>query len=356
VTQKTVGYVRLQWTCPNCGAKNPGPQKSCSGCGAAQPADVEFEQAAQEELVQDEAEIQRARSGPDVHCAYCGARNPAGATVCTQCGANLAEAAARAAGRVLGAHRAEPMADVACPACGAMNPATALKCSKCGASMAQPGPITAPATSAAGRGCSPIAIIGGIVAIGVIAALIFVLTRTSDVVGKVQGVSWMRSVAVEALGPATYQTWRDQVPRDGRIGRCEERVRGTSQQRTANSREVCGTPYTKDTGSGYGEVVQDCVYEVYDEWCDYTVMEWQRVDALVLQGADLNPRWPEPRLATDQRAGERAEKYEITFDADGKTYTYTTRDSDLFSRCEIGSRWILKVNQLGSVTAIEPGS
>ena len=355
MTQKTVGYVKLQWTCPNCGAKNPGPQKSCSGCGAAQPVNVAFEQAAQEELVKDTAEIERARSGPDVHCAYCGARNPAGSEVCTQCGANLAEAAARAAGQVLGAHRAEPVPDIACPSCGAPNPATALKCAKCGASMAVP-PVAAVATAApSGRGCGPIAIAGGIVAIGVIAALIFLLTKTSDVVGTVKDVTWMRSVAVEALGPATYQTWRDQVPRDATLGRCIDKVRRTQDQPTARSREVCGTPYTKDTGSGYGEVVQDCKYEVYDDWCDYTVMEWQRVDALVLEGADLNPRWPQPQLATDQRAGERAEKYEITFDADGKTYTYTTGDSNLFSRCEIGSRWILKVNQLGSVTAIEPG-
>jgi ribosomal protein L40E len=353
MAQKTVGYVKLQWTCPNCGARNPGPQKSCSGCGAAQPANVEFEQAAQEELVRDEAEIQRAKSGPDVHCAYCGARNPAGAEVCTQCGANLAEAAARAAGKVLGAHRAEPVPDVICPSCGAPNPATALKCTKCGASLAQPAaPVTQPA--ATGRGCRPIAIVGGVVALGIIAALIFLVTKTSDVVGTVRDVSWMRSVAIEALGPATYQTWRDQVPRDARPGRCVEKVRGTSSQQTANSREVCGTPYTKDTGSGYGEVVQDCVYEVYDDWCDYTVMEWQQVDALVLEGADLNPRWPEPQLATDRRAGERAEKYEITFDADGKQYVYTTRDSELFGRCEVGSRWILKVNQLGSVAAIEP--
>ena len=152
-----------------------------------------------------------------MHCAFCGARNPTGAVDCTQCGANLAEAAARAKGRVIGAHREGPVPDVACPSCGAINPATALKCAKCGASMAQPvAPVAAPA--APGRGCGPIAIIGGVVAIGIIAALIFLLTKTSDVVGKVQAVNWMRSVAVQALGPVTHQTWRDEVPRDARLG------------------------------------------------------------------------------------------------------------------------------------------
>ncbi len=354
MTQKSVGYVKLQWTCPNCGAKNPGPQKTCSGCGAAQPANVEFEQAAQEELIKDEAEIQRAKAGPDVHCAYCGARNPAGSEICTQCGANLAEAAARAKGRVLGALRDKPAPDVPCPSCGATNPATALKCAKCGASMAKPRPAPAPVAAAKGRGCGPIPIIGGVVLVGIIAAFIFLLTKTSDVVGQVQGLNWTRSVAVEALGPVTHQTWREDVPRDGVLGRCTQKVHHTQSQPTANSREVCGTPYTKDTGSGYGEVVQDCEYEVYADWCDYTVQEWQRVDEVTLAGSDLNPRWPEPRLMTDQREGDRTEKYEITFDADGKSYTYRTGDAALFSRCEIGSRWILKVNQLGNVNAIEP--
>ena len=354
MTEKTVGYVKLQWTCPACGAKNPGPQKTCSGCGAAQPANVEFEQAAQEELVKDEAEVQRARGGPDVHCAFCGARNPAGSKICTQCGADLAEAAARASGKVVGAFRDKPAPDVACPSCGAMNPATALKCAKCGASLAQPAPAPVAAAPARSRSCAPIAIVGGVVVVGIIALLIFLLTKTSDVIGKVQAANWERRVAIEALQPVTHQAWRDEVPADGVLGRCTQKVHNTQSQPAPNSKEVCGTPYTKDKGSGYAEVVQDCSYEVYADWCDYTVKEWQQVNAATLTGSDLNPRWPTPQLMTDQREGPRQENYEIIFDADGKSYTYRTGDANLFGRCQIGSRWVLKVNQLGSVNAIEP--
>jgi hypothetical protein len=164
----------------------------------------------------------------------------------------------------------------------------------------------------------------------------------------------MRSIAVEALLPVTYQTWRDEVPRNAELGRCVERVHHTQHVPAANSQEVCGTPYVRDTGSGYGEVVQDCVYEVYAEWCEYTVMEWQPVRTETLRGDDLAPRWPEARTGDRERLGERMEQYEIIFATDGSTYTYHTRDPDLFSRCTIGSRWILQVNQLGSVTAIEP--
>ena len=353
MTEKTVGFVKLQWTCPACGGKNPGPQKTCSGCGAAQPANVEFEQAAQEEMVKEEAEVQRAKSGPDVHCAFCGARNPAGATICTQCGADLAEAAARASGRVMGAHRDAPAPDVPCPSCGAPNPATALKCAKCGASLAQPLPTPAQPAPAR-RGCGPIAIVGGVVLVGIVAALVFLLTKTDDVVGKVQATSWTRNIAIEAFGPVTRQTWRDEVPGDGVLGRCTQKVHHTQSQPAPNSKEVCGTPYTKDKGSGYGEVVQDCQYEVYADWCDYTVKEWKQVDTASLTGNDLNPRWPAPQLLSEQRQGARDEKYEMVFSADGKDYTYRTTDAALYGRCTIGSRWILKVNQLGSVNAIEP--
>jgi len=113
MVKKTLGYVELEWRCPRCGSRNPGPEKTCNGCGAPQPEDVEFEQPAEEELVTEESEIERAKAGPDVHCAYCGARNPADAEICTQCGADLTEASARVSGRVVGAHRDKPAADVA---------------------------------------------------------------------------------------------------------------------------------------------------------------------------------------------------------------------------------------------------
>ena len=101
MTKETLGYVRLEWTCSNCGSKNPGPEKTCGNCGAPQPEDVVFEQPAQEELIADEDAIAQAEAGPDIHCAYCGARNPATAETCSQCGADVKEGEARASGQVL---------------------------------------------------------------------------------------------------------------------------------------------------------------------------------------------------------------------------------------------------------------
>jgi ribosomal protein L40E len=356
MAKETVGYVRLEWTCPNCGAKNPGPQKTCSGCGAAQPANVKFEQAAQEEIITGKDELSRAMAGPDVHCPYCGARNPAGTKTCTQCSGDLSEAVARASGEVVGAHRAGPAPDVPCPACGALNPATALKCSKCGSSMARPKaaarPVPAPK---AGRG--PLMYVAAAVAVLLLliaGACCVLSTRTSDVTADVESASWTRTIAVEALMPAKHQAWRGQIPSDATLGTCRQEVRSVQDDPAPNSKKVCGTPYTVDKGSGYGEVVQECKYEVYDDRCDYTVPEWQTVDTAKLSGSDLNPRWPEPQLNAGQRAGERQEVYEIIFNNDGKKYTYQTGDAAEYAKFAVGSRWTLKVNTFGSVNDVQP--
>ncbi len=354
MVKKTVGYVRLEWTCPRCGSKNPGPQKMCGGCGGPQPDDVKFEQPAQEKLVTDEEEIKRATAGPDEHCPYCGARNPARAETCTQCGGDLTDATARAAGQVLGAHRDKAAKDVPCPSCGAMNPGTALKCSQCGASMAQPKPKPRVKKPTKRPSSGPVAFIAGGAALVLIALFIFLATRTSDVIGIVESVSWTRTIAIEALGPATHEDWRDEIPTDAVVGTCTEKVHHTQDEPAPGAKEVCGTPYTEDTGTGYGEVVQDCQYQVTADWCTFTVQEWQKTDEVTLSGADPNPRWPDLQLGSDQREGTPDEAYQIVFDTDGDTYTYQTSDSAAFSQYAIGSRWVLKVNKLNQLTSIEP--
>jgi predicted RNA-binding Zn-ribbon protein involved in translation (DUF1610 family) len=104
MTRKTVGYVELEWTCPNCGTRNRGTDKKCVACGLPQPADIAFEQQVQEELITDQAVAQQAQQGPDIHCPYCGTRNLAGAERCKQCGGDLVGGKARESGRVVGAH------------------------------------------------------------------------------------------------------------------------------------------------------------------------------------------------------------------------------------------------------------
>ena len=61
MARKTVGYIKLQWSCPNCGTKNPGPNKFCMGCGAAQPEDVHFEAPERQDLIKDEEELEKSQ-------------------------------------------------------------------------------------------------------------------------------------------------------------------------------------------------------------------------------------------------------------------------------------------------------
>jgi hypothetical protein len=360
MARKTVGYVHLEWTCPNCQTENLGVNKFCNGCGAPQPEDVEFHQMAEEKLIEDEAMIARAKAGPDVHCPYCNARNTGDAKFCGACGGDLKDAVARESGRVLGAHRDEPAPDINCPNCGSSNPATAQNCSNCGASLAEePAKAAEPrkkVPAAAPRKGLPVGVVlGGILLCLAFAAVLFLLFgRTEERTGEVRAVSWTRSIPIQVLGPVEYRDWWDEIPAEAEIGSCQEELRDTLEDPAPNSIEVCGTAYTVDSGSGVGEVVQDCYYEVYDDYCSYTVMAWTVFDSITLSGSDLNPRWPEVNLEQGQREGTREEEFQVVFYSDGKTYDYTTSEVDEFTQFTPGSSWVIEVNSFGTVVSVAP--
>jgi ribosomal protein L40E len=365
MTKQTLGYVKLEWVCPNCGSKNPGPQKTCTSCRSPQPEHVQFQQAEQAELITDAGEIAQAKAGADLHCYYCGTRNPATAKTCSQCGADLTQAAARQSGQVLGAYKTGPAEKINCPACGVPNEPKAATCASCGASLVQPKPVQPqPAPVPTKTSFGPVAIIGGVMLLLLVGACIFFFilsTRTNDITGQVQALEWSRTIPIEALVPVTGRAWRDQMPIGAFVNGCTQEQRGTERQSTGQTRQVCGTPYTVDTGTGLGEVKQDCedepIYEempVYDSLCQYTVTVWQQVDQVILTGTDLNPRWPKPNLRAGQRPGSPNESYQIIFATAEKNYIYTTTNAAEFAQFQPGSRWLLKVNSFDTVTAVEP--
>ncbi len=114
---KSKGFIKMEWTCPNCNTRNPGPVKTCQSCGAPQPTDVKFEMGADQNFVKDEKEVEQAKKGADIHCGFCGTRNPADAKTCSQCGGDLKEGMKRQAGQLVdrSAAKAEPFV---CPNCG----------------------------------------------------------------------------------------------------------------------------------------------------------------------------------------------------------------------------------------------
>jgi DNA-directed RNA polymerase subunit RPC12/RpoP len=360
MTQETLGFVKLEWTCPKCGSRNPGPEKTCLSCGAPQPENVQFEQASGQQISQDESLRQVAETGPDIHCPYCGTRNPATAAICSQCGGDLKGAASREVGRVMGAYQAKAPAQVACPRCGAQNPETNLKCANCGA------PLTLPAASpAAARPAIPAKLGWPVIAAMVVLLVclcgggiwIFGKAFTSkDVTGVVEAVQWQTRVEVQALGPVQHTGWRDEIPSGVQIGDCQNQVRRSvdSQPSSGDYNKVCGTPYTKDTGTGIGKVVQDCRFEVLEPYCEYTVDEWKTLHNVENQGNDFAPIFASPRLENNQRLGGKQSSLVVVFDTNQGQYEYSVNNLQEFQRFLVGSQWILNINGFGQVVGVEP--
>ncbi len=359
MARKSIGYTHLQWTCPSCNGKNRGTDEICGNCQAPQPDDIQFEQPAQENLIKDKKMIERAKAGADIHCGYCGTRNVATAVSCTQCGADLSEGQARKSGQHLGSHRKKAAPDINCEFCGTANKADAGSCTSCGASLAgkpvlkpRATPRTLPTPSKRRVSPSLIAIlVAACIGLVVIAVL---FNRTDDVVGRVEAVEWERTVAIEELGPASYEDWRGKIPSDGTVGVCTEKVHHTQTNPAPNSVEVCGEPYTVDTGTGVGEIVQDCEYQVYENWCEYTVNEWHQVDEVMVTGNNYSPQWPQTSLASNQREGEQDENYRVIFSTDGDRYNYGVSSLNALQQYEINSDWILHVNTFDIVVDVEP--
>jgi predicted nucleic acid-binding Zn ribbon protein len=380
MAQKSLGFVELVWICPNCSTKNSGPQKTCQNCGNSQPEDVDFIQDVQAEILQDEAKIAKAEAGPDIHCFYCGTRNPAGATTCSQCGGDLTQGEKRRTSQQVGAYKPDKDAKIICPACDKENEARASECIQCGANLHESRPAesipeqikqtTSKRETQPTKSPSIFDALFGIVGMAGLAGLAFVLcgcmvlfyfmvVRTTDLSGQVQSVSWERTIIIEEEKSVEREDsdWQDEVPAEATVISCSDKIRDTQNNPpvSGNYKEVCGTPYTVDKGSGFGNVVQDCEYEIYDDWCKYNITElkWTEVDRAVRTGNDLNPRWPEIGLKSGQRGGDRIEIYKVFFDTTEGQKLFNPDDEGMFKRCTVGSQWTLKVNVLGTVNGIE---
>lgn len=355
---KELGYTELEWTCPRCQTRNPGTQTTCGGCGAPQPKDVQFETPIQAELVQDQEKIARAQGGPDIQCGFCGTRNPATATLCQQCGADLKQGVRREAGEVVGSFQSGLAPEISCNNCGALNPASARQCSKCGAPLARPKPVVQPPpvtpTRGVQTGISWLAIAAGVIIVGFLIYFGVLSLRTSEVVGVVREVRWRRTIPIEGLVPVQRSAWWDEVPIDGEVQACQPEARRVQDSPAPNTREVCGTPYTVDTGTGLGRVVQDCRYEVLEDRCTFTRNEWQVVDVLEVSGSGFAPEWPAASLQPRQRLGQGNEQFQCVIAAGDRSYTYEPRTFADYQRCKPGSQWRLEVNTFGALVSIQP--
>jgi RNA polymerase subunit RPABC4/transcription elongation factor Spt4 len=356
MTQKELGYVELEWTCKHCGTVNPGMKRVCTNCGAPIGTDDKFELPDQQELITDKQKLEEAKAGAAIQCPYCNVLNPAGTKLCIHCGGDIEEGFRRKAGEVLGAYQSAPVPDKPCPSCGQMVKANADRCPYCGGSLAQ-APTSAVPISKTGPKKIPIWMIAGGIVLGVlclagIIAMIVMSTRTSAVSATVSDVRWQRSIEILALQPAQRAAWEEDVPQEAQNVSCRDEYKETSDVSAPKSTEVCGTPYTIDTGSGAGKVVQDCEYQVYASYCEFTIQELAVVNIAEALGSDNQPYWPATSLQAGQQEGNRIEKYQVTFSANGQTYNYSTVDLAEFSLYSLGSQWQLDINTFGNIKDI----
>ena len=336
MARKILGYIELVWTCDSCNTKNPGAIKSCTSCGAPQPLGVRFEQVDPNtfNFIKDEALIRMARSGPDKHCPYCGTRNMAEALTCVQCGGDLTVGAT-----------SRPSGDVIEP-----YPVDGVQSNV----QQNVGPQPMATRTPMPKGVSIILILV-LLTVCVLGALFLIsMLRTDAITAEVVSTSWERVVILESYQLVDASDWKANIPADAAISSCSLEYRYDSDQPTENSEEICGTPYTIDTGTGVGQVVQDCYYRVYEDYCRYETMGWTVGETLRLNGTDLNAVWPAANLADTQRVGQATETYTIWFSTGGREYDLRTSDYNLYQLAYPGSQWELEVNQLGAVTSAQP--
>jgi ribosomal protein L40E len=350
--RRTLGYIQNEWICPNCGTRNKGSIKTCENCGSPQPENVQFELPSEQKLVTDEASIDAAKAGADIHCPFCGTRNPATAKTCSQCGGDLIEGKARESGRLMQAPPPE-LKIIKCDNCGTDNPSSNAVCSNCGSPLPK---IAAPAFApqgTAGIGAGKLTapkktnwlLIGGILAAVaiccvVIGALIFFPSKS--VQATVVDVHWQTSIPLQEIRAVDHSNEAGSPPSDAYNVSCRD-----------ESQEVCEQK-TVDRGNGYSEVVEECHTET-QQYCSYTVDEWTTIQTYTLDGNNLQPIYEDPSVSSGQRLGEESEELTVTFStADGEQETYSPDTVSEFQQFTVGSTWTLKMNVLGGVVGVEP--
>jgi ribosomal protein L40E len=351
MTQKrTKGFIQLEWVCPNCNSRNPGPVKTCENCGAPQPENVQFEQPAEQKMVTDGNAVQAAQAGADIHCGFCGTRNPATAKVCSQCGGDLKEGKARESGRVMEPAQAKPKA-LTCTNCNTVNPSTNTICSKCGAPL--PRAVSEPSVSGAAVEGPAVPVpakkktnwllLGGsgtaliVCCVAILALFVF---PSSSVQATVTDVRWQTSVHVQEEQEVHYSNEEGSPPSGAFDVSCRTDTRQVCEQKTI------------DRGNGYAEIVEEC-YDESTQYCSYDVMEWQTIQTYTLDGNDVFPVYADPNISAGQRLGSQSEELTVFFDTQKGEIEYSPGSITEFQQYEIGSTWTLRLNALGGVVSVE---
>jgi hypothetical protein len=351
-----------RWDCQYCGTKgNLGRDKSCNNCGRSRPAGTKF-YLVDDAVVEKADLLAQAAKGPDWVCAFCGTSNSVERTTCRSCGA----------ARDADSHQqaTTKYAPGEAPTTGDMTVEEPASGEKVKPSMANRTKMILAGAAALVLLC-----------ICVVAA--FIIFGGKDKGATVSGFEWERTVAVEAYQTVQEEDWS--VPEGGRItsqrqeihhyddvlDHYETRQRDVSEQVQVGSETyVCGQ---RDLGNGFFEDVtcERPVYEtqthtetyeepvyrqepVYQTLYAYDIDKWIVVRTGQESGKDHSPAWPESSLASNEREGERTERYLVTFtDENGESYPWESTLAE-WESYEMGQEVVLDFDAFGKLKGVNP--
>jgi ribosomal protein L37E len=367
----TEEYVYEYWDCPRCGEKGiRGDFKVCASCGFSRDDTINFYRKDVDEVVSDEAQVDKFKQGPDWVCSYCGSLISQTDGKCGGCGMTRDDS-------VKNYFELKGKED-------AGDEVTA-------GSEAAPPPPPDSGEEKKGKG-KLFGIIGGVAA--AIAIVAFWGLSSKAVKYKVKSVYWERGIAVDRYKLTNNTDWEDEMKGDEirvirknrEIRRYDKRQVGTrtesykdTEKYQAGTKEECTTSY-KSTGSGAAKKTKKCrdvpVYKtrevtktrevpvyrefpVYGNKVIYVSKMYSVYTTPKKSGRDNSPSWPAVKLGEGldgkpDKEGERSEKYNVTLSKISKAkgpgeVIFKTR-SDLFEKKYILNNEIeMKVSNLGGI-------
>ncbi len=269
-------------------------------------------------------------------CPHCDTKKNLGVTHrhCPNCGAPQ-DASKRYfpsdADKVAVANHVYTGADRVCGSCGTAQSSKANNCGKCGAPLDGMKAVPFVQEKKPAPKKSSNRWIWYVVATVVLLSFLiwWGCIRKKSIDLDVTGHRWATQIDIEEYREVGEGAWRDQVPTGARQVSCAQKERST---RSVPDGETC-TKVRRDKGDGTFEEVNQCTPKtrsepVYDDWCDYRIDRWTKVDAVKQAGTGLDVTWPATPPASPmagpgaRRPGARTATYTLEF-VDGKKKTRT---------------------------------
>ncbi|KAF1079842.1 MAG: hypothetical protein GQF41_3740 [Candidatus Rifleibacterium amylolyticum] len=358
--------VEGYWICPNCNAKNRGAEQQCDACGAIRGADVQFHCDDNAPAITDEAELAKAKAGPDWICPFCDNTSPASSEKCTGCGSARNSGKQRAVKEI--------------PAGGAVP--------KAGPSQPKAPPPPMPA--AFKIGCGIIALLFLIVS--------FLSCRETPEKIEIIDNQWSRVIERQEYKTLEEKAWQNEVPQAAIRLSSNREKRGDKEipdgfedvQETYTEKVKIGEDKVEDgkidLGNGRFQVKYKMVPKykeeqrtrtvkkqkfrkepIYDEMVTYNIDRWIDIAPVELKGTQDEPKWPDPGVIknTPPKIGDISEKarkeaymVKVKRLSDGKEYEVKKmRDKELtfdqFMKLRKGTQWEAIFSGLGDLREIK---